>query len=175
MQILSRRLINLNPLKQANFYKPTYCMAAQKQTFFEKYFGPEACTAKKEFNNRWLLLIPAFSAHMCIGAPWAWSVMAMVINKENGFVVQASTDWSLAQATFPISLIFMFLGISSSLSGKYQQKYGPRASMTFAAFCLGGGFMIGSAGIYFQNLALLYGGYGVMGGCGVGICYTPPI
>jgi len=56
---------------------------------------------------------------MCIGAPWAWSVMAMVINKENGFVVQASTDWSLAQATFPISLIFMFLGISSSLSGKY--------------------------------------------------------
>lgn len=47
--------------------------------------------------------------------------------------------------------------------------------MACAGLFLGGGFIVGSAGIYLHSLALLYAGYGVMGGCGVGICYTPPI
>lgn len=54
-------------------------------------------------------------------------------------------------------------------------KYGLRASMTFAGLMYGGGFLLGSAGIYFHSLSMLYFGYGVMGGIGVGICYTPPI
>lgn len=54
-------------------------------------------------------------------------------------------------------------------------KYGPRASMAFAGLMYGGGMLVGSAGIYLHSLTMLYLGYGVMGGCGVGICYTPPI
>ena len=54
-------------------------------------------------------------------------------------------------------------------------KYGPRASMALAGLMYGGGMLIGSAGIYLHSLTMLYLGYGVMGGCGVGICYTPPI
>jgi hypothetical protein len=45
---------------------------------------------------------------MCIGSPWAWSVVAMVIDKERGFVTQSSLDWSLMDATFPLSIVFAF-------------------------------------------------------------------
>ena len=66
-------------------------------------------------------------------------------------------------------------GITAALAGNMQMKYGPRASMAFAGLMYGGGMIVGSAVIYLHSLTMLYFGYGVMGGCGVGICYTPPI
>lgn len=54
-------------------------------------------------------------------------------------------------------------------------KYGPRASIAFAGFLFGGGLMVGSLGIYLHSLPILYLGYGVMAGCGIGTAYTPPI
>ena len=41
--------------------------------------------------------------------------------------------------------------------------------------CFGGGLFLGSCGVMWHNLWLLYLGYGVLGGCGVGIAYTPPL
>jgi hypothetical protein len=54
-------------------------------------------------------------------------------------------------------------------------KYGPKASMTAAGLFFGGGMIVGSAGLYLHSLPLLYLGYGVLSGCGIGIAYTPPI
>ena len=47
--------------------------------------------------------------------------------------------------------------------------------MAVAGLCFGGGLMIGGLGVYIHSLLLLYLGYGVLAGCGIGICYTPPI
>ncbi|CAN0032116.1 unnamed protein product, partial [Phaeothamnion confervicola] len=47
--------------------------------------------------------------------------------------------------------------------------------MVTAAGCFGGGLLVGAAGIYTHSLPLLYLGYGVLGGCGVGLAYTPPL
>lgn len=43
--------------------------------FIDKYFGKEATQASPEFSNRWAMAVPAFVTHMCIGSPWAWSLM----------------------------------------------------------------------------------------------------
>ena len=90
-------------------------------------------------------------------------------------MVSASLDWTLAQATFPLSLIFFFQGISAALMGSWQMKAGTRASMAMAGLLFGGGMVVGSVGIAYHQLWLLYLGYGFMAGCGVGIAYTPPI
>ena len=43
--------------------------------FFQKYFGPDTYRALPSFKNRWLMVLPAFLTHLCIGSPWAWSVI----------------------------------------------------------------------------------------------------
>ena len=44
-----------------------------------------------------------------------------------------------------------------------------------AAFCWGGGFLIGGLGIINHQLWLIYLGYGVIGGCGLGLGYVSPV
>jgi len=41
------------------------------------------------------MAIAPFMAHMCIGGPYAWSIMASAITKEYGVIVSAANDWSL--------------------------------------------------------------------------------
>jgi MFS family permease len=44
-----------------------------------------------------------------------------------------------------------------------------------AACCWGGGFIVGGAGIFLHQLWLVYLGYGVIGGCGLGLGYVSPV
>lgn len=54
-------------------------------------------TSKSFFKNRWLMLIPAFATNVCIGSPWAWSIMGDILTREVGFVAPVAADWSLAE------------------------------------------------------------------------------
>ncbi len=47
--------------------------------------------------------------------------------------------------------------------------------MFVAALCFGGGFLISALGIAQHQIWLLYLGYGVLGGCGLGIGYISPV
>jgi MFS family permease len=120
-------------------------------------------------------MVPAFATHMCIGSPWAWSIMADVITRENGFVTSAASDWTLMESAFPLSIVFLVLGVSASIVGKWQMKVGARHAMALAAGAFGGGCIVGAAGIHFHSLPLLYLGYGCMAGTGLGLSYTPPV
>jgi len=54
-------------------------------------------------------------------------------------------------------------------------KMGCRISVAVASLFFAGGLAVGSLGIATHNLPLLYLGYGVMAGTGLGLAYTPPI
>lgn len=45
----------------------------------------------------------------------------------------------------------------------------------FGALAFGGGFAIGGLGVLTHSLPLLYLGYGVLGGLGMGFGYVPPV
>lgn len=49
--------------------------------------------ASEGFTNRWAMVAPAFLTHMCIGSPWAWSVLSGTIKNEMGIVASAAGDW----------------------------------------------------------------------------------
>jgi len=132
--------------------------------------------AKKDGGStRWLMMAPAFLTHMCIGHPYAWSVMSSPLTRELGVVASSSADWSLSEATLPISLVFALQGLSAAAAGPWLANIGPRASMMLAAGCFSSGLGLAAAGVATHNLGLLYLGYGVLGGTGVGLGYTPPI
>ena len=146
-----------------------------KTGLWNKYFGLESNIAREGFDNRWLMVVPAFFTHMSIGSTWAWSIMADVITRENGFVTSSFSDWTLLESAYPLSIVFLTLGVSASLVGKWQMKVGARQAIATAAAFFGGGCLAGAAGIHFHSLPLLYAGYGVMAGSGLGLAYTPPV
>lgn len=144
----------------------TEASANERVGIIDRLFGLDSCVASESFTNRWLMVIPAFATHMCIGSPYAWSLMADVVTRELGFVAPAASDWTLLEAATPLSITFAVLGFSASLVGKWQMKVGPRKAMAVASGAFGGGMLLGAAGIHFHNLELLYLGYGLLGGTG---------
>ena len=49
----------------------------------EKYFGKDSCEASPTFTNRWAMAVPAFVVQMCIGSPWAWSLVVRIDKQVN--------------------------------------------------------------------------------------------
>jgi MFS family permease len=47
--------------------------------------------------------------------------------------------------------------------------------MAVAALCFGGGFVVSAFGVWWHQLWLIYLGYGVIGGCGLGLGYISPV
>ena len=125
--------------------------------------------------NRWKVPPASIAIHLCIGSVYAWSIFNPPLMKLNGVMGSSSTDWTLSQVTWIFSVAIVFLGLSAAFAGKWLERVGPRMVGTVAACCWGGGFMIGGAGILLHQLWLLYLGYGVLGGCGLGLGYVSPV
>merc|ERR1719309_1126363 len=72
--------------------------------------------------NRWTMFVPAFCTHVCLGAPYGWSAISGALAREHGMVVSAATDWSLDSATYPMSVMIAFGGMSAAAFGKWTMK-----------------------------------------------------
>jgi MFS family permease len=129
----------------------------------------------KDGFNRWLIAPAALGIHLCIGSVYAWSLFNPALIKRLGVVTSAADDWSLKSVVWIFTVAIVFLGLSAAVAGKWLEKVGPRMVGSVAACCWGGGFMIGGFGIISGQLWLLYLGYGVIGGCGLGLGYVSPV
>jgi len=125
--------------------------------------------------NRWKVPPASVLIHLCIGSVYAWSIFDPALTKAIGVVTSAPQDWSLGQTNITFTLAIVFLGLSAAFGGKWLEKAGPRKVGFVAAFCWGGGFMIGGVGILTHQIVLIYLGYGVIGGCGLGLGYVSPV
>ncbi len=130
--------------------------------------------AKADF-NRWLIAPAALGIHLCIGSVYAWSLFNPALIKRLGVVTSAADDWTLKSVVWVFTVAIVFLGLAAAIAGKWLEKVGPRMVGTVAACCWGGGFMTGGIGILTGHLWLLYLGYGVIGGCGLGLGYVSPV
>ena len=125
--------------------------------------------------NRWLVPPASIAIHLCIGSVYAWSIFNPPLVKQIGVVASAADDWTLSSVVWIFSTAIVFLGLAAALGGKWLEEVGPRMVGVLAAFCWGGGFLIGSLGIAWHQLWLVYLGYGVIGGCGLGLAYVSPV
>jgi len=129
----------------------------------------------KEGFNRWLIAPAALGIHLCIGSVYAWSLFNPALIKRLGVVTSAADDWTLKSVVWIFTVAIVFLGLSAAVGGKWLEKVGPRMVGTVSAICWGGGFIVGGIGILTGELWLLYFGYGVIGGCGLGLGYVSPV
>jgi MFS family permease len=125
--------------------------------------------------NRFLVPPAALAVHLSIGQAYAFSTFNLPLTKLIGITQSAPGDWNLKDVGWVFSIAIAFLGASAALFGRWVERVGPRKSMFVAAVCFGGGFMISAVGINMHQLWLIFLGYGVLGGCGLGIGYISPV
>jgi MFS family permease len=117
--------------------------------------------------NRWLIPPCALAVHLCIGQVYATSVYKTAL--------VADFDSSLTAIGVIFSIAIVMLGLSAAVAGTWVDRNGPRAAMFTAACFWCTGFMVAAAGIAADQLWLVYLGYGVIGGIGLGIGYISPV
>src|SRR5262245_1468826 len=138
------------------------------------WFSKERTIAPRGF-NRWLIAPCALATHLCIGQAYALSVFNLPLTRQLGVDRSLPGDWKLTELGWIFTIAIFVLGASAAAFGKWVQAVGPRMSGAVAALCWGLGFMIGALGIHTHQLWLVYLGYGVIGGCGLGIGYITPV
>lgn len=138
--------------------------------------------------SRWLVPPAALSIHLAIGQAYAFSVFKKPLN----YLIQVTfagggmkslpgvdspnlADWKFTDLGWIFSLAIVFLGLSAAVFGKWLERAGPRKAMFASAICFGSGFFISALGVQVHQLWLLYLGYGVIGGIGLGIGYISPV
>jgi MFS family permease len=139
-----------------------------------KFFAKNRTVAGPGF-NRWMVPPAALAVHLCIGQAYAFSVFNGPLSKVIGIDSSAPDDWKLTTIGWIFSLAIFFLGLAAAFGGKWLEKVGPRLTMFVAACCFGGGFLVSSIGVATHQIWLLYLGYGVLGGIGLGLGYVSPV
>jgi MFS family permease len=125
--------------------------------------------------NRWLVPPAALCIHLCIGQAYAFSVFNLPLTRLLGISQSAPGDWKLTDVGWIFSIAIVFLGTSAALFGRWVEEGGPRRAMFTAALCFGLGFVISAVGVNLHQLWLVFLGYGVLGGCGLGLGYISPV
>lgn len=116
-------------------------------------------------HNRWQVVLGALLIQMSLGAIYIYSVFRPAL-------AARFPDWSAADLALPAQMVLAVFAASMIISGKLQDKIGPRkTALLGAVFLLAGMFVAAKA----QTLAQFVFGFGVLGGIGIGAAYVCPI
>jgi MFS family permease len=139
------------------------------------FFDRSNAMAKPGF-NRWLVPPAALCIHLCIGEAYAFSVFTKPMAQAIGITdPKPGADWTVPELGWIFSLAILVLGLSAAFGGKWVERAGPRKAMFVAALCFSSGLILAGIGVNAHLLWLVYLGYGVVGGCGLGIGYISPV
>jgi MFS family permease len=125
--------------------------------------------------SRWMVPPAALCVHLCIGQAYAFSVFNLPMTRLIGITQSAPDDWKLTDLGWIFSIAIFFLGVSAASLGRWVEEGGPRRAMFTSGLCWAGGFLLSAVGVYMHNIWVVYLGYGVVGGCGLGIGYISPV
>ena len=131
------------------------------------FLARERIVARPGF-NRWLIPPAALAVHLCIGQAYATSVYKTALVEH--------FDASLTAIGIIFSIAIVMLGLSAAVVRHLGGPQRSRARPCSPPPCFWStGFLVGSLGIATEQLWLVYFGYGVLGGIGLGIGYISPV
>ncbi len=125
--------------------------------------------------SRWLVPPAALCIHLAIGEAYAFSVFNKPMSQLIGGTAPAPGDWTIPALGWIFSLAILCLGLAAAFGGRWVEDVGPRKAMFTSALCFSGGLLIAGGGVALHQLWLVFLGYGVVGGIGLGIGYISPV
>jgi MFS transporter, OFA family, oxalate/formate antiporter len=117
--------------------------------------------------NRWLIALAGAWLQLFLGTVYAWSYFQQPLTKNYG--------WANTQVAWTFSLAICFLGLAAAWGGLKLPLYGPRKMAAIGGVLFGLGYLLAAAALHWRSLPLLYIGYGVIGGTGLGLGYVTPV
>ena len=117
--------------------------------------------------NRYFIATCSVILHLMLGSTYAWSVYRNPIIAETG--------WDQSAIAFAFSLAIFCLGMSAAFMGQLVEKFGPRLTGSISAFLYALGNILTGLAIAKNSIVLLYLGYGIIGGIGLGAGYITPV
>jgi MFS transporter, OFA family, oxalate/formate antiporter len=117
--------------------------------------------------GRWYIAIAGTALQLCLGSVYAWSYFQKPLMETYG--------WSNGQVAWTFSLAICFLGLAAAWGGLRLPRVGPRRLAMIGGVLFGGGHLVAALALHCKCISLLYLGYGVLGGCGLGLGYVTPV
>ena len=117
--------------------------------------------------NPWFIASMGAVLQMCLGTVYAWSFFQKPL--------VAAYGWSNAGTAWVFSIAICCLGLAAAWGGPRLDRFGPRRMAMTGGFLFGLGYLIGGIALSIKSLPLLYIGYGIIGGCGLGLGYVTPV
>ncbi|KAG0239965.1 hypothetical protein BGW41_007360 [Actinomortierella wolfii] len=129
--------------------------------------------------NRWLMFPTAFIFQAICGSLYTWSVFNDPID---AYIYGTSVDPVTGKATpikhnAPITFYIAVgcFGLSAAVNGPWLERHGPRLAAIIGSTLFFLGNMISAIGIRAKVMPLVFFGYGLLGGAGLGLCYISPV
>lgn len=118
-------------------------------------------------SKKWLIAVTGTFTHLLLGTVYAWSFFQTPITRFTG--------WNNAQTAWAFSLSIFMLGVTSAWAGNKMSVYGPRRLSMIGGALYALGYLISGFALARQPLFLLYFGFGIVGGIGLGLAYVTPV
>ncbi len=111
--------------------------------------------------QRWLYLVLGVASMLFAGLIYAWSILKAPF----------AAFWTAPQLAMNFTITMSFFCLGGFVGAKLSARFGIRVSLIIAGLLAGTGFSLTSL-LDGSNIALLYIGYGVLAGLGIGIAYN---
>ena len=118
-------------------------------------------------SNRWLIAGMGTLLQLCLGTVYAWSYFQKPLVTGYG--------WRNTQVAWTFSLAIGFLGLAAAAGGILLPRFGPRKLAVTGSLLYGAGYLLAALALRLHSLPLLWLGYGVVGGIGLGLGYVTPV
>lgn len=120
-------------------------------------------------NKGWLVTFSGFMINFSLGIIYSWSIFKTEIERIIKSGINDTFDWSLSSLNDPYSVSVLVFSFSMILTGKIQDKIGPRRAIIIGGFLIGFGLFLISQSTDYIIWVL---GFGIMLGLGVAFCYA---
>jgi MFS transporter, OFA family, oxalate/formate antiporter len=127
----------------------------------------EQTVAGPKSPGRWVIVAAGAWLQLVLGTVYAWSFFQKPLADTYG--------WSNSQVAWVFSLAICFLGLAAAWGGTKLPAYGPRRLAAVGGVLFGLGYLLAAVALCWRSLPLLYFGYGVVGGTGLGLGYVTPV
>jgi len=125
-------------------------------------------------NKGWVVTFSGTGINLALGILYTWSIFKAAIKQSIETGGQGAFNWDLASLNDPYAICCIVFAFSMILSGKCQDRFGPRITAFIGGILVGIGFIWISQTTDYVSWVL---GFGLVAGIGIGFGYaaaTPP-